>query len=211
MFVWFIVVAGLVFGIWFLRICFYTPEQRMKKLEKIDQKLARDQYDLGMSYLRGEGVPQDPEKALKWIRKASQLSHPEAQNQSSKMYASKEVQATLGAIEEVSYTFNNSTAFSMIKKRIENMVLKNPDKFSDFIRTGPSPRLWIYRAIVNISDNLLGTGQYCIYRGTLGPVGEELVRICDAALDQLVELNDMDVECAQEQKAILRNNIKGVG
>ena len=57
---WFLIIVVLVFGVWFLRMCLYTPEQRMKKLKQIDQKLAKDQYDLGMSYLRGEGVPQDP-------------------------------------------------------------------------------------------------------------------------------------------------------
>jgi len=215
---WLIAIAGLIFGIWFLRMCLYSPEERLKKLREVDQRLANDLVDLGKSYLKGEGVSKDPKKAYEFFCTAAHLGHPYAQSCMSKFdkisadtAVPKEVQAALGVLQEANYLFDDSTAFPLIKKNIEKMVLKEPDKFADFIRTGPSPRLWVYRAIVNVSDNLLATGRYHYFRGALDPTGTSILLICEAALDKLVELNDMDVECANKQKATVRNNIKGIG
>ena len=41
---------------------------------------ADDQFDLGLMYRNGEGVPQDDTEAAKWFRKAAEQGHPNAQN-----------------------------------------------------------------------------------------------------------------------------------
>jgi TPR repeat protein len=39
------------------------------------------QHNLGLAYLRGEGVPQDTQKALDWFRKAAEQGHTLSQHQ----------------------------------------------------------------------------------------------------------------------------------
>ena len=48
-------------------------EEYIKKLHKWAYKgYAPTQYDLGVCYEKGEGVPQDIKKAMRWYRKAAQ-------------------------------------------------------------------------------------------------------------------------------------------
>ena len=44
------------------------------------------QYNQGMMYSRGDGVPRDDTEATKWIRKAAEQGHPDAQNSMGAMY-----------------------------------------------------------------------------------------------------------------------------
>lgn len=44
----------------------------------------------------------------------------------------------------------------------------------------------------------------------MGP-GEDLLKIFNSAMDELVKLGDMDEKNAQEQKEAIRKNIQGVG
>ena len=45
-----------------------------------EQGDADAQYNLGISYDRGEGVPQDYVEAVKWYRKAAEQGDADAQN-----------------------------------------------------------------------------------------------------------------------------------
>jgi hypothetical protein len=67
--------------------------------------------------------------------------------------------------------------------------------------------------IANTSGDMAESGQYHIYRGVLNPMGpgEDLLKIFDSAMDELVKLGDMDEKNAQEQKEAIRKNIQGVG
>ena len=44
------------------------------------------QYNLGLMYYNGEGVPQDYKEALKWHTRAAKQGHPNAQNNLGVMY-----------------------------------------------------------------------------------------------------------------------------
>ena len=52
-----------------------------------DQGYAAAQYNFGLMYANGEGVPQDHAKAMKWYRKAADQGDPGAQNNLGFMYA----------------------------------------------------------------------------------------------------------------------------
>ena len=51
-----------------------------------EQGHAEAQADLGLMYVRGEGVPQDYQAALKWYRKAAEQGHADAQHTLGIMY-----------------------------------------------------------------------------------------------------------------------------
>ena len=51
-----------------------------------DQGNAKAQYNLGVMYDNGEGVPQDDAEAVKWYRKATEQGYAKAQNNLGLMY-----------------------------------------------------------------------------------------------------------------------------
>jgi len=51
-----------------------------------EQGLAEAQYNLGLMYDDGQGVPQDDTEAVKWYRKAAGQGHAKAQNNLGVMY-----------------------------------------------------------------------------------------------------------------------------
>ncbi len=51
-----------------------------------EKGVAKAQHSLGLMYERGEGVPQDYAKAVKWYRKAAEQGHAEAQGNLGLMY-----------------------------------------------------------------------------------------------------------------------------
>ena len=52
-----------------------------------EQGSAAAQFNLGLKYANGEGVPQDSVAAVAWYRKAAEQGHPDAQNNLGWMYA----------------------------------------------------------------------------------------------------------------------------
>ena len=129
-----------------------------------------------------------------------------------RMFASKEVRAILGVLDEADCRFD-CPAFQMVKKQIEDLVLGHPDRVAAKVREGISPRQSVYSWIANIAGDHVESGHYHIYRGVLNPMGmgEDLLRIFDAASDELVQIGSVDADYAAKQKAGIRENIKTVG
>lgn len=114
-------------------------------------------------------------------------------------------------LDEATYRFG--TGFDLVREQIEKMLDSSTDQFLDVVRKGRTVRKYIYSTIANISGDMVESGQYHIYRGVLNPMGlgEELLRIFDAAMDELVRLGDTDTGNAEKQKKAIRENIKSVG
>ena len=129
-----------------------------------------------------------------------------------KLFAPKEVKAALGVLDEASYTFD-SVGFQLVREHIEKIILSQPDKYVDVIQKGMTPRQWVYITIANIAGDLVESGNYHIYRGVLNPLGlgNDLLKLFDAAIDQLTQIGALDAKDAKKQKATLRDNIKSVG
>jgi TPR repeat protein len=51
-----------------------------------DQGVAAAQFNLGLLYLDGHGVPQDPAEAVKWFKRAADQDYTEAQHNLGAMY-----------------------------------------------------------------------------------------------------------------------------
>lgn len=129
-----------------------------------------------------------------------------------KLIAPKEIKAALGILDEASCIFDSS-AFEMVKNKIEELVLSRPEEFIQLVQKGTSPRQWIYSVMANISGDLIESGEFHVYRGVINPVGpgEDLLKLFDASVDELVRINAIDQAKADEQKSAIRENIKGVG
>ena len=129
-----------------------------------------------------------------------------------RMFASKEVKAMLGVLDEADQKFD-CHIFQTIKSQIEQAVLSDPNAVTVKIQDGLSPRQAVYSMIANTAGDLAESGNYHVYRGVLNPLtgGEDLLRIFDASVDEMVQCGAVDSDYATEQKAGVRENIKSVG
>ena len=129
-----------------------------------------------------------------------------------KIFLSKEIKAVLSILDELCYEFDTHLSFEMVKKQAEKMVLANKSKLKEImIKNNISPKRTAYSWINNVSGDMLESGEYHIYRGTLNQIGDELLKIFDISTDELVKLGDMDKERAYKQKENIRENMKSIG
>ncbi|HUU19256.1 MAG TPA: hypothetical protein VMW72_19050 [Sedimentisphaerales bacterium] len=126
-------------------------------------------------------------------------------------FSKKEVKEALRILEEENNKFG--AGFDLVKSYVEKSILSDTKQFIDVVRKGRSVREYLYSTIANISGDMVESGQFHIYRGVLNPMGpgEDLLKIFDSAIDELVILGDIDEENAHEQKELIRKNIHDVG
>lgn len=124
----------------------------------------------------------------------------------------KEIEEAIEILDEASHTFD-TRGFELVKERIEEMLLAHPDEFVDVVKKGTSTRQWIYSAIANTAGNMVESGHYHVWRGVLDPIGpgEDLLKLFDGAIDELVKIGALEMKNAKTQKRVVRKNIKNVG
>lgn len=131
-----------------------------------------------------------------------------------KAFAPKEIKAAYGALDEAAYQFQNE-AFQIIRKVIEKIIQSNQETIIKTIKEsdGRTPREWIYSQIGNVAGDILESGRYHMYRGTLSPMGPgpDLLKIFDTSYDVLLQMNAINLDYANEQKQAIRQNIKEIG
>ena len=129
-----------------------------------------------------------------------------------KSFSKKEVKEALGILEEASQKFG-SGGFDLVKQHVEKSILSDTEQFMDVVRKGRSVRKYVYSMIANVSGDMVESGHYHIYRGILNPMGpgEDLLKIFDSAMDELVKLGDTDKKNADEQKEAVRKNMANMG
>lgn len=122
-----------------------------------------------------------------------------------------EVKEAMEILDEAEEKFG--TGFDLVSEHIEKGINENTKQFLEVVGKGRSVRKYIYSMIANISGDMVESGQYHIYRGVINPMGpgQNLLKIFDSAMEELIELGDTDRENAETQKKVIRENIKNVG
>lgn len=134
-----------------------------------------------------------------------------------RLFASKELKAALGIIDECELTFFSNglhgNAFDIIKAELIPFVKKNTSKLKAQIKSGRTPRACVYNLIAQIAESHLISGQYHMYRGVLSSLreGPQLYKICTKAIDILVKEGDVSEEDGEYWKADIRKGISQVG
>jgi len=132
-----------------------------------------------------------------------------------KSFSKKEVKEAFEILEEAGKKFAfASYGFDLVKTHAEKSILSEAKQLTKSVRSGKvTVRKYVYSLITYISGNLVSSGQYHIYRGVLSPMGpgEDLLKILDSGLDELVAMGDMNKEEAMEQKEVVRKNIEEMG
>jgi hypothetical protein len=129
-----------------------------------------------------------------------------------KAFAPKEVKAAVGVLEEFTCRFQNN-AFELVRGEIENTIFTDVDDLVRALRDsdGKSPREWVLCQIVNIAGDWAESGRFHIFRGLLNQIGEDLLKVYDAGIDELVQMKAMNPNLGTKEKGALRRNIRGVG
>jgi len=132
-----------------------------------------------------------------------------------KSFSKKEVKEAFEILEEASKKFAfASYGFDLVKAHAEKSILSEAKQLTKSVQSGKvTVRKYVYSLITYISGNLVSSGQYHIYRGVLSPMGpgEDLLKILDSGLDELVAIGDISKEEAAEQKEVVRKNIEEMG
>jgi hypothetical protein len=118
-----------------------------------------------------------------------------------KLFGNNEIKAAYGVLDEACHMLNNKD-FDLVRKYIDNDLKNHSEYIIKLIKDGTSPRQWAYSSIANIAGDLLETGQYHIYRGVLNPLksGNNLLKLYDDALDELVKMGSIDINKANFEK-----------
>lgn len=93
------------------------------------------------------------------------------------------------------------------------MVLSRQRELTSLVRNGKPARSFVLGVVVNISYDLLQTGNYNIYHGVLNPhdIGPDLLTIHDDAVGEAERLGYLDHADAEERKSEVRARIAEVG
>lgn len=128
-----------------------------------------------------------------------------------KSSASRETKAALEILDEIEKNIGGS-GFDLVKELIEKYLVNQSTEYSEVVKK-TSPRQWIYLAVANMAGDLVESGHYHIYRGVLNPTGpgENLLKLFDSAIDELVKMGAIKIENAKKEKVAVRENIKSVG
>ena len=127
-----------------------------------------------------------------------------------KLFASKEVKAALGVLDELEYTCD-SYAFQLVRKQVESAILENPQKFIRAIeKQNRTTRQKVYSMLEHVAGDYLecGSHDFYVYRGLLNPAGEDLLRAYDVIIDRMKEIDYVSDERAAKQKSNIRERIK---
>jgi hypothetical protein len=131
-----------------------------------------------------------------------------------KMFASVEVKAALGAVDEIAYRYQ-TVASKMVVQAIKSKLTAAPDEFTHLIRESGrgTPREWVLAQVGNVAADHLESGQHHIYRGVLNPNGPgmDLLKMFDETTDELAATKAIDADYAERQKATVRKNIGQAG
>ena len=123
----------------------------------------------------------------------------------------QEVREALEILNEASLSFELA---SFLQAKIRKNILAHSKEFVENLnKDGRSVRKHVYSMIANTAGDLVESGQYHLYRGVLNPMGpgQDLLRVFDSAMEELVRLGDESEEFLKEQKKSVRKNIQKVG
>lgn len=135
-------------------------------------------------------------------------------------FSSPEVRAARGVLEELSYqleqkqtSFIESAMFQTVKSKIQADLRIDGEAITGVIRRsgGRTPREWVYAQIGNIAGDLLESGKYHFYRGTLSDEGLALRKLFDWSSDELIKMEAVDPDYVKRQRQILDQTISKIG
>ncbi len=129
-----------------------------------------------------------------------------------KIFKPDEIQSVLDKLKEAEKKFN-SPSFPIIVNMVKGAISEAPDKIVSMVRESKSVHQTVYIMIANVAGDEVESGKHHMYRGVLNPLGDgnELLRIYNLALDELVKIGYVSAENARANKKAILENIKEVG
>ncbi len=129
-----------------------------------------------------------------------------------KLFASNELKAVIGVLDETAYRCSDNRACQSICSSVESQLLKDSRTVEEALQDGVSPREYAYTMLANSAGDELATGKYYMYGAVdrLG-VGEDLLKLFDSVIDELVHMGVLAHKQAQYNKRAVREWPPGSG
>lgn len=128
------------------------------------------------------------------------------------LFLNREVKGAIGILDEFAVRFRGS-GFERVRDQVEAGFRKHPHDLASIVNGGTPLRQIVMQALANTAGDHIVSGHYHPHRGVLDPSGpgNEILRLFDAAVDELVQMNAIDPDFAATRKGELRERIGDVG
>lgn len=123
----------------------------------------------------------------------------------------REAKLALSILEEVEFANQDSIFFGGVKATMVGVIKKNPQYAVNTIRGGVPPRQYVYATVVNVIGDMLESGRCSVYRGVLSMQGQDLLRVHDNCVDELIKIGHEPAEDLEQLKRDIRQRIKEAG
>ncbi len=122
-----------------------------------------------------------------------------------------EVNAAILELDKIENAFPDFEV-DLISTSVRDRIKTEPEKVVHSIRVdGMTPKALVYLVITNVLDRELSSGRFHVYRGLLSGSGENLLRLWDHAVDELLKSGNHSEEDAAKDKKWIREQIRNVG
>ena len=120
------------------------------------------------------------------------------------------MQKCLSAFKEINEELNFVLPLDIKNKILQ--LIKDTERTESSINTdGVSPRTLVFLLITNVLDEVLSSGQYHVYRGTLSGLGVSLKKVFTYSNSKMVSLGFQTEADAKEDNKQLDDKIKDRG
>jgi len=128
-----------------------------------------------------------------------------------RIFLPQEVKEGLKVLNELEPEFNKD--FWIVKDYIVRMCKAHTQETKQMILQIGNARIWALDRILSVTKNLLGSGEYHLYRGIISPMGAGfgLINIFETALTKLIDNNKITERNAQLIRESLDQEIKQAG
>jgi hypothetical protein len=103
-----------------------------------------------------------------------------------KLFGNKELKEALNIIDDAEKKFNNK-AFVFVREHLEKMYSANPKWLKKIMKKNNTTiKEMTYNGMANFAGDLLESGKLHLYRGVLLPEGEDLLKLYEDIIDELI-------------------------
>ncbi len=124
---------------------------------------------------------------------------------------SEPVKKALEILEDIATKHDSDQ--KLVFEQVKKAILDDKSKYAESLKQAPNIKQWILSEVANRAGDLVETGQYHLHRGILNPMGPgpTLLKIYEYCLKELVNIEAITEENAEEEKRALMQNIRSVG
>lgn len=124
---------------------------------------------------------------------------------------SNEISLCLKALDASKAHLGQFSSFVRVHGVVKERIKKSEKAIVEAVKNGANPEVIAVAEVTNISGDFVESGDLCIYRGVLSPIGQDMLNLHKAAYQRMVELGATTQGNASLEIEALINNLRMVG